>query len=76
MFESFYPYPGQQEIVFPVDPIEALIERRAREALAEIEQMKVRALEAIDRRLAFHKRSQGQRERFARYRSLHRKDAP
>ena len=50
--------------------LDALIERRAAEALAEIAKMGRAAREDIDRKLAFFRRSQGQKRRFARARLL------
>lgn len=70
MFEHLYPQPGQQPL-FPPDPVDALIERLAAEALAEAHALRLRAEEEIQRRLAFHRRSAAQRRRFARYRALH-----
>lgn len=73
MFEIFSPEPGQQPL-FPPDPVEALIERRAAEIMAEIQQMVRAAHEAIDRRIAFYHRSLAQKRRFARYRALHQQN--
>lgn len=69
MFEHVYPAPGQQPL-FPPDPVEALIERLAAEAHAEIARMVAAALEAVDRHIAFIHRSRAQRRRFERYREL------
>lgn len=48
--------------------LDALIERRAAEILEEIRLMGDAAREAIDRRTAFFRRSEGQKRRFARQR--------
>lgn len=68
MFETLYA--GTQEDMFPTPDFEQLIERRAAEIRAEIAVMAARAIEEIDRRLAFFNRSQAQRRRFERYRQL------
>lgn len=58
----------------PWAEIDALIERRAREALAEIRDMAERARDAININIGYSKafinRSRGQRLRFARQRLL------
>lgn len=60
MFESF---------------VEAVIEERANQALAEIRKMADAAREEIDRRAAFLKRSHGQRKRWWRAKNLRGENA-
>lgn len=56
--------------MFPPPAHEVVADRLAEEFLAEIAAMGRRAMERIDRGIAFFNRSQAQKRRFERYRRL------